>query len=145
MMTVRAALPWLPATAVVCLMACVDTSPIAYAPPADAGASDSAASVDGALVAECRKCVTTGPCKDAADACTQDSRCNVLLQCLLDAYCLNFSVVDISNLPRCLQSCGNKAQITGVSDPSSQLFTPVIICAQSATQCAPSCDPPHDQ
>jgi hypothetical protein len=143
-MTIRAALRWLPATVVACLLACVDTSPIAYTPPADAGVMDASASADGALIADCRKCMTTGACKDATDACTKDSKCNIMEQCLLDDYCLNFSVIDISNLPPCLQSCGNKAQITGVSDPSNQLVTPVLLCAQSATQCGSVCDPAHD-
>jgi hypothetical protein len=126
-------------------MACVDTSPVAYTPPADAAVADAAPTTDGALVAECRKCMTTGPCKAATDACMQDSKCNIMEQCLLDDYCLNFTVIDISNLPPCLQSCGNKALITGVNDPANQVITPVLICAQSATQCGSACDPPHDQ
>jgi hypothetical protein len=144
-MTIRAALRWPVATAVACLLGCVDTSPIVYTAPADAGGSDAAASTDGALIAECRKCMTTGACKDVTDACTKDSKCNIMEQCLLDDYCLNFSVIDISNLPPCLSSCGHEAQITGVSDPSNQLITPVLLCAQSATQCGSACDPPHDQ
>jgi hypothetical protein len=144
-MTIQAALRWLPATALACLLACVDTSPVAYTPPAEAGLSEAAAAAEGALVAECRKCLTTGPCKAATDACTQDTKCKIMEECLIDAYCLNFTVIDISNLPPCLQTCGNVAMITGVSDPSNAVVTPVLICAQSATQCASACDPPHDK
>jgi hypothetical protein len=141
------------AAAVVLPLACVSTAPIAYTPPGgdDAGttgssndASDAAATGDGDggnLVDACRTCLTTGPCQDLTNACEQNQHCGVLLDCLVDAYCLIYGLnVDLAHIPKCLQTCGVMAQITGPTDPAAALFTPVAMCAQDPGRCANVCD-----
>ena len=153
MIEFRRALRQLGAAAAVALpLACVSTSPVAYSPPNvedDAGttpladdASDEAVSGEGgSLIDACRTCLTTGPCQDVTNACEQNQHCGVLLDCLIDAYCLIYGLnVDLSHIPKCLQTCGVMAQITGPTDPAATLFTPVAMCAQDPGSCASACD-----
>jgi hypothetical protein len=128
------------------LAACVDTSPIDYVAPADSGAGDAG---DGglspdvaALVPACRQCITAGACASSAAACMNDPRCEKFLQCLIDAYCLNYSLADLANPAACLTSCSAAAGITSQSDPALSSFIPVFVCAQSAGMCGAECDVP---
>jgi hypothetical protein len=127
------------AAGITLVAACVDTSPVDYV-PRDSGAAD-ARTVDAAgLIASCRQCVTAGTCNPSYDACAQDPKCGPFLSCMLVAYCLNFSMADLANAPACLGACRADAGIGDQADPSIGLFVPVLLCAQSASQCASECD-----
>jgi hypothetical protein len=132
------------AIALAMLAACVDTSPIDYVAPdlrdgATEGGND-ASSMDAGLVAACKECITQGACKSQYQGCLKNQKCGFETACLVDAYCLNFSLTDIANLPACVNNCAADAGVTGQSDPAVLAFAPLIVCAQSATGCAAVCD-----
>jgi hypothetical protein len=119
--------------------ACADTSPVDYVAP-DSGSADAQAVDAAGLVASCRQCVTGGTCKPSYDACERDPKCEAFLSCLIDAYCLNFSMANLADAPACLGSCRAGAGIADQADPSIGTFVPVLLCAQSASACASECD-----
>src|ERR1041385_1687893 len=119
------------------LSSCVDTSPIDYhAPPTpDAGPADAASTMDGALAAECRSCVTD-QCKTQYDSCTTNPTCTIFTDCMIDTYCLNLSN-NLANLPPCVAACGDKAKLKSSEDPASTAFALVLFCAQD--HCSDPC------
>jgi hypothetical protein len=129
------------------LHACVDTSPIDYHEPrpADAGSDGAASGVDPALVAQCRACVTKGACSAAYAECGATPACEAFTGCLLDVYCMNFKLGDLSTLPQCLYTCGAKVGLTSASDPAVRPYIPVIICAEDPTTCGSVCAPRGDR
>jgi hypothetical protein len=121
------------------LQACIDTSPIDYRGPSmrDAGPADAASlSADASRVAECKQCVLVDSCKTDYDKCAANTKCAAFIQCLLDAYCVDFSN-DLSQLPPCLLTCGPQSGIMSSEDPAIPLFRPVLFCIQDT--CSAHC------
>jgi hypothetical protein len=121
----------------------VDTSPIDYrAPPRvprEGGAPTDAAE-DGSRVAACRECLTTGACAAEFALCGANAKCAPFAECTVAAYCLNFSLVDLANLPECVLSCAVNSNILGQDDQSVVVIAPLLLCAQDAARCGPACN-----
>jgi hypothetical protein len=121
------------------VVACADTTPIDYkAPVEDAAAADGAAGPDAGLIMACRQCLTTGACQAQTATCMQDTECAPLLNCLMDAYCLNYVASDTSR--PCLIRCAINAGITSQTDPAVNIYIPVYLCAQGADTCGAECN-----
>jgi hypothetical protein len=121
----------------------VDTSPIDYVPPPEAGTAEAAAADapdTAALVPACRTCLTEGACMSQTQTCLNDARCSQFVNCLVDAYCLNYSLTDLAHLPACVTTCSSAAGIQVQSDPVIAIFIPVFACAQGPGMCAAECD-----
>jgi hypothetical protein len=134
------------AFALVAQAACVDTTPIDYVAPAaadggaEAGDAGSRVQDDAGLVDACKACITQGACKTTYDACNQNAKCAANLGCDLDKYCLNYSTASVTDLPPCVFECSLGAGIVSQSDPSIDVFLPVLLCAQSTTGCGAVCN-----
>jgi hypothetical protein len=129
------------ATALVGLSGCVDTSPVDFVADASHADADAGSAVDAAaLTAACQQCLDAGACQMEYAACEQSPKCGAFVNCLSAAYCLNYSLIDLTNFPACSVNCGAEAGISGQSDPSIGVFVPVILCAQNPAGCGPSCN-----
>jgi hypothetical protein len=126
--------------------ACVDTTPLDFrsqtgtedATASDALVDSAAGRTDADLVADCRRCLAAGGCKTQYDSCTAEPKCRAFIDCLLGAYCLNYSLTNLAHLPACLLQCGADAGIAGQDDPALEAYIPVEGCAQ--TTCGTSCN-----
>jgi hypothetical protein len=129
------------------LSACVDLSPGQYSEPdaSDASTIDAVAVVDvanrDAFVAECKVCLSSGPCAALVSACDGDMACAAVADCLTASLCWASSLTDLAHLPPCLLSCAATAGVTSQNSPSVLLASPVFVCAQDPARCGNVCAP----
>jgi hypothetical protein len=124
----------------VMLAACVDTSPIDYVAPDSGASAEGGSGADAGLVAACRECITQGACESSYKGCIANEKCETEVNCMLDAYCFNWSIEDTADLPACVTSCAIEAGVTGQSDPEVSYFVPLLFCAQDMGSCGAVCN-----
>ncbi|MGH7440287.1 MAG: hypothetical protein ACRENE_31730 [Polyangiaceae bacterium] len=122
--------------------ACVDLSPLDYAPP-EGGLAD-AASCDvfspDALTAACDECLSGTPsCTPAYKACENDPSCAKFALCMSTTACWSSNLSDLANLPPCLTNCAITAGVVSQNSSTSALISPLFVCAQDPARCKTAC------